>query len=210
MTKRHGESGWYKTSDCLWSSETTIRGKAILDECWEDEKSFFVNKLGVKLLTLQMVYDELRQSPQSSTSEIKVAILSLNGFLQKEPTRLNPEPIRKAKIFPVRYPSGAVVLRSVDVGFAIGDRDKLKTLFQDQIRVLDFGLEDVRRLKPFFEWLGLQNWYMSKSVTETTSISSHSGRPVSSGNRDLKRKAYHILRYVLKTSSALLVHANKD
>ncbi|KAH6874355.1 hypothetical protein B0T10DRAFT_205754 [Thelonectria olida] len=191
---RHGESGWYKTSDCLWSSETAIRGKVILDECWEGHQSFFVDKLGVKLLTLQMVYDELRQSPQRSKDEIKVAILLFNGLLQTEPAYLNPEPIREAKIFPVRYPNGTVVLSSVDVDFAIGDRDKLKAKFQDQISLLDFDLEDTHRLKPFFKWASLQNRYLSNSVKERTSISGGSSRPISSSNRDLKRKAYYIAR----------------
>ncbi|KAI5460375.1 hypothetical protein BGZ63DRAFT_387163 [Mariannaea sp. PMI_226] len=194
VTQR-GQSGWCKTSDSLWSSETQIRGKAILDECWEDEKTFFVDKLGVKLLTLQMVYDELRQSPQSSADEIKIAILLFNGLLQTDPSHLDPEPIRQAKIFPIRYPNGTVTLSSMDVDFAIGDRDKLKTHFQDKITLLDFdNLEDVRRLKPFFEWVGLQNRYLSRSVTERTSISSDSGRPMSTHNRDLKRKAYYIAR----------------
>ncbi|KAH7166472.1 hypothetical protein EDB81DRAFT_713041 [Dactylonectria macrodidyma] len=191
---RPGESRWYKTSDCVWSSETAIRGKAILDGCWEGRKSFFVGKLGVKLLTLQMVYDELRQSPESSVDDIKTAILLLNGFLDTEPTRLDPEPIRRAKIFPVRYPNGTVALTSVDVDFAIGDRNRLKAKFQDQISLLDFGLDDVRLLKPAFEWLSLQDRYLSNAVTETTSISSNPGRPISSRNRDLKRKAYYITR----------------
>ncbi|KAM0203989.1 hypothetical protein ACHAPQ_004134 [Fusarium lateritium] len=191
---RHGESGWYKTSDCLWSSETIIRGKAILDECWEAYESFFVGKLGVKLLTLQMVYDELRQSSGINAEVIKVAILSLNGLLQTETTRLDPEPIRQAKVFPVRYPTGTVVLSSASVDFAIGDRDKLKTVFRDKITVLDFGMEEVRRLRPLIEWLKLQDRYLSCSVEESTFISSDSERPVSTPNRDLKRKAYHITR----------------
>ncbi|KAI1011281.1 hypothetical protein LB504_002188 [Fusarium proliferatum] len=191
---RHGESGWYKTSDCLWSSETIIRGKAILDECWEAYENFFVGKLGVKLLTLQMVYDELRQSSGNNTEETKVAVLSLNGLLQTETTRLDPEPIRQAKIFPVRYPTGTVVLSSVSVDFAIGDRDKLKTMFRDKIALLDFEMEDVRRLRPLIEWLKLQDRYLSNSVEESTFILGDSERPISTPNRDLKRKAYHIAR----------------
>ncbi|KAF5680457.1 hypothetical protein FDENT_8396 [Fusarium denticulatum] len=191
---RHGESGWYKTSDCLWSSETVIRGKAILDECWEAYENFFVGKLGVKLLTLQMVYDELRQSSGTNTEETKVAVLSLNGLLQTETTRLDPEPIRQAKVFPVRYPNGTVVLSSVSVDFAIGDRDKLKTMFRDKVALLDFEMDEVRRLRPLIEWLGLQDRYLSNSVEESTFICSDSERPISTPNRDLKRKAYHIAR----------------
>ncbi|CZR37438.1 uncharacterized protein FPRO_02302 [Fusarium proliferatum ET1] len=191
---RHGESGWYKTSDCLWSSETVIRGKAILDECWEAYEEFFVGKLGVKLLTLQMVYDELRQSSGNNTEETKVAILSLNGLLQTETTLLDPEPIRQAKVFPVRYPTGTVVLSSASVDFAIGDRDKLKTMFRDKVALLDFEMEEVRRLRPLIEWLKLQDRYLSNSVEENTFILGDSERPISTPNRDLKRKAYHIAR----------------
>ncbi|KAF5266385.1 hypothetical protein FOXYS1_2774 [Fusarium oxysporum] len=115
--------GWYRTFDCLWSSATSIRGKVTLDESYEELEDFFVRELGVKSLTLQMVYDELRQSPNSSPEEVKVAILSLNEFLQIEPAYLDPEPIRKAKVFPIRYPNGTVSLGSIDVDFAIGDRE---------------------------------------------------------------------------------------
>ncbi|KAF5538359.1 ATPase-like ATP-binding domain-containing protein [Fusarium mexicanum] len=191
---RHGESGWYKTSDCLWSSETVIRGKAVLDECWEAYENFFVGKLGVKLLTLQMVYDELRQSSGKNTEETKVAVLSLNGLLQTEMTRLDPEPIRQAKVFPIRYPTGTVVLSSVSVDFAIGDRDKLKMMFRDKVALLDFEMDEVRRLRPLIEWLRLQDRYLSNSVEESTFICSDSERPISTPNRDLKRKAYHIAR----------------
>lgn len=145
-----------------------------------------------------MVYDELRQSSGTNTEETKVAVLSLNGLLQTETTRLDPEPIRQAKVFPVRYPTGTVVLSSVSVDFAIGDRDKLKTMFLDKIALLDFEMDEVRRLRPLIEWLGLQYRYLSNSVEESTFISSDSERPISTANRDLKRKAYHIARYVLK------------
>lgn len=150
-----------------------------------------------------MVYDELRQSPRSSTEEVKVAILSLNGLLHTESARLDPEPIRQAKIFPVRYPTGTVALSSVSVDFAIGDRDKLMMMFSDKIALLDFEMEDVRRLKPLIEWLRLQDRYLSNSVEESTSISSDSGRPISTPNRDLKRKAYHIARYVLEEADII-------
>ncbi|KAG4288696.1 hypothetical protein FPRO06_03518 [Fusarium proliferatum] len=198
---RHGESGWYKTSDCLWSSETVIRGKAILDECWEAYENFFVGKLGVKLLTLQMVYDELRRSSGNNKEDTKVAVLSLNGLLQTETTLLDPEPIRQAKVFPVRYPTGTVVLSSVSVDFAIGDRDKLKTMFRDKVALLDFEMEDVRRLRPLIEWLKLQDRYLSNSVEESTFILGDSERPISTPNRDLKRKAYHIARVASTFSS---------
>ncbi|KAF5251673.1 hypothetical protein FANTH_3283 [Fusarium anthophilum] len=153
---------WYKTSDCLWSSTAPIRGKVTLDETYEDLKELFVAKLGVKSLTMQMVYDELRQSPESSVEDIKVALFSLNDFLQIEDGNWDPEPIRAAKIFPVVYPDGTTALRSMDVGFAIADRGNLRSKFADQIALLDFELEDIHRLRPLFSWLKIQQRYLSR------------------------------------------------
>ncbi|KAJ4011027.1 hypothetical protein NW766_007659 [Fusarium irregulare] len=194
FVRQQGVPGWYRTSECLWSSETSIRGKVTLDDTYEELKDFFVHDLGVKSLTLQMVYDELKQSRDNSPEYEKVLIRSLNEFLQLESRYIDPDPIRKAKVFPIRHSNGTVSLGSIDVAFAIGDRAKLKTAFEDKVSLLDFDLEDVRRLKPLFEWLRLQGRYLSNCVQEETSISTDSGRLILSGKRFLKAKAYHITR----------------
>lgn len=197
FSRHSGKPGWYKTSDCLWSSITKIRGKVALDESYEELKGFFVGKLGVKSLTMQMVYNELKESPQSSIDDIKTAILSLNGFLQSEEGKQghwDPDPIKQAKVFPVGYPNGSLSLSSVAVDFAIADRDNLRSMFEDRIAILDFDLEDVHQLKPFFTWLKIEIRYLSRCVRETTSISGDSGSPITSRKRDLRLKAYHIAR----------------
>ncbi|KLO80350.1 Uncharacterized protein LW93_6560 [Fusarium fujikuroi] len=153
---------WHKTSDCLWSSTTPIRVKVTLEATYEDLKALFVGKLGVKSLTMQMVYDELRQSPESSIEDIKVALFSFNDFLQIEDGNWDPEPIKKAKIFPILYPDGSTALRSMDVDFVIADRDILRSRFSDKISLLDFDLEDVHRLRPLFTWLKIQQRYLSR------------------------------------------------
>lgn len=152
--------------------------------------------LGIKLPTLQMVYDELRQSSrQKGIDEIKGAIFVMNDLLESKSTSLDPGPVLKAEIFPLEYPKGSPVLRSIDTDFAIGDRTSLKERFRGKITLLDFDLEEVCHLRPFFEWAGLQNRYLSNMVREETHASDDSGRPVRSESRDLKRKAYYILRY---------------
>ncbi|KAG4253684.1 hypothetical protein FPRO04_08918 [Fusarium proliferatum] len=160
--KQQDGPDWHKTSDCLWSSTTPIRGKVTLEATYEDLKALFVGKLGVKSLTMQMVYDELRQSPESSIEDIKVALFSFNDFLQIEDGNWDPEPIKKAKIFPIVYPDGSTALRSMDVDFVIADRDILRSRFSDKIALLDFDLEDVHRLRPLFTWLKIQQRYLSR------------------------------------------------
>ncbi|KAL7921353.1 hypothetical protein ACQKWADRAFT_124514 [Trichoderma austrokoningii] len=199
--KSRGEWRWCKISDCLWSSTVEIRGKVTLDSDYEPLKNFFVEMLGVTSLTLEMLYDELKQtSPQSDINDIKVTLISFSSRLQNSSTPLDPQPILDANIFPVRYSNGEVVLRSAKVDFAIPDRDHLSTKFKEKIAMLDFELEDIHRLKPFFEWTKLHGRYLSSCVEEGTSVSDN-GRPISKESRDLKLKAYYILRLAATFSS---------
>ncbi|PNP45552.1 hypothetical protein TGAMA5MH_02775 [Trichoderma gamsii] len=127
-------------------------------------------------------------------------MLSLSSRLHTSSTPLDPQPILDANIFPVRYCNGEVVLRSAKVDFAIPDRDYLSAMFKEKITMLDFELEDIRRLKPFFEWTKLQGRYLSSCVVEGTSVSD-TGRPISEESRDLKLRAYYILRIAATFSS---------
>lgn len=195
MVTSQGQTGWYKTSDTLWSSSAPIRGKVTLDTHYSDLKTLFVNKLGVKSLTLDMVYDELTQDPPSNSQEdIKVAMLSLSNFLRDERTFLRPDRVRRAKIFPVKYGDNEVVLRSGDAHFAIADRAHLEERFRGRVALLNFDLEELQQLRPFFFWVGLADRFLSNSVREITSVAPDSGRPLRVLNRELSRKAYYILR----------------
>jgi hypothetical protein len=189
------QGSWRVSTDCLWSSTTDIRGKAILEDQYEELKGFFVEKLGIKSLTLQMVYDELLQGPQQrSAQEVRDVLMTFNDLLCSEPVPLEPRPLLDARIFPVRYADGTVELCSANVDFAIGDRQNLRDRFMSQVSILDVDLKSARALRPFFEWAGLDRQYLSASVIEKTIVSSHSAYPIALGNRDLKKKAYHILR----------------
>ncbi|KAJ4286909.1 hypothetical protein N0V88_007854 [Collariella sp. IMI 366227] len=204
---KNKEPGWYKTSECLWSSTAEIRGMVTLNDHYDELRDFFVDTLGVKTLTLRMVYDELCNiSPQRGVDEIKNIIWSLNALLQTEPDLLDPGPLRKAHIFPVRYPNGGVSLLSADTEFAIIDRDHLAARFRDCIKLLDYTLEDVRRLKPFLQWSELEQRYLSASVKEITSFQGGPTRPISMPNRNLNRKAHALLRPRYCSAPATLQH----
>ncbi|KZF20943.1 hypothetical protein L228DRAFT_223072 [Xylona heveae TC161] len=195
FVERQGVVGWHKTSECLWSSTTEIRGKVTLNDHYEDLKDFFIKTLGVKTLTLQMVYDELLQtSPQKTLDEIKNTIWSFNALLQTESSHVNPEALLKASVFPIEYQNGAKTLTSASTEFAIADREYLATRFRGRIKLLDYNLADVRRLQPFFEWANLTYRYLSAAIREITSVSEGVKRPISVVNRNLKRKAHALLR----------------
>lgn len=195
MVHNQGQRHWYTPVNTLWSSSTPIRGKATLDVQYEELKRFFVTKLGVKSLTLEMVYDELLQKPQTNTQEdIRVAMLALSNFLREERTLLDPKRLRDAQIFPVKYAMNEPVLRSTESDFAIADRGHLQERFRGKVALLDFDMEDVSKMRSFFSWLGLEDRFLSNSVKEITSVQPNAGRPIRTPGRDLRRKAYYILR----------------
>lgn len=198
MVISQGERGWYKLSDTLWSSSAAIRGRKTLDIQYGKLERFFVSKLGVTSLTLEMVYDELKQEPQTNSIEdISVAMLALSNLLRNERTWPDPSPLLKAKIFPVKYGNNEPVLRSTDADFAISDCAHLREHFWGRAAMLNFDLEDVNRLRPFFTWTGLEKRFLSNSVKDITSVLPNSGNPIRAAGRDLRRKAYYILRFVM-------------
>ncbi len=192
---KDGTAGWYNTFDCLWSSTTDIKGKVTLNDHYEDMKDFFVDMLGVKTLTLQMVYDELLQTTsRTPIVEVKSAIWSLNALLQSEPATVDPTPLLKKKILPVASPAGTKLLVNAKIDFSIGDREYLIEQFRGRIKMLHYDLAEVRQLSTFLKWAKLSNRYLSESVKEITSVGGGDVRAVSSETRDLKRKAHALLR----------------
>lgn len=193
--KSENSWGWYKSSDCLWSSKTSIQGKAILNTHYEEFEDFFVNCLAVKCLTIEMVYDELCYSTSQDVADIKLKILVLANLMAVEPTDLDPTPMLEATIFPVKYPGNpSVELSNGIVDFAIADRDYLRQRFESKAKILDLNLEEVRRASPFFEWLNLQSRYISKRLKEITSVDAVSGVVAPSATREMQRKASYLLR----------------
>ncbi|KAL5362015.1 hypothetical protein BJX96DRAFT_153271 [Aspergillus floccosus] len=204
----NGEPGWYKISECLWSSTTDIRGKVTLNDHYEDLKDFFIDTLGVNTLTLQMVYDELLEtSSESTVDETKSKIWSLNALLQTEGDCVDPDLLLERSVFPVVYPDGTKGLTSAATEFAIPDQEHLASQFRGRIKMLDFSPEEVRRLRGFFEWTNLTHRYLSASIKELTSFSGEATQIISTPHRDLKRKAHAILR-VAATFNSPRYHAN--
>ncbi|KAH7320590.1 hypothetical protein B0I35DRAFT_459384 [Stachybotrys elegans] len=191
---QNGKPGWYKASACLWSSTTDIRGKATINDHYEGLESFFVGILGVRSLTLQMVYDELLEGSRKSIEEIKSALRSFSSLLRSDPTHLDRAPLLKASVFPIKYPDGSTKLQSADTSFAIVDRQDLGSKFASKIKLLDFSLEEVRYLKPFFKWLNMEGRCLSNCVRQITSVWGGNQRPITVPQRDLKRKAHALLR----------------
>jgi hypothetical protein len=192
-----GEPGWYKSSRCLWST-TEIRGKVTLNGHYEDLERFFIEGIGVQMLTLQMVYDDLLQAgPQASYSEIKDKIWSLNALLQteseSESSHVDPDSLMLAYVLPIINTDGTTSLVTSGAEFAIADQDYLAVHFLGRIKLLHYSLEDVGHLSVFLKWANLTHRYLSTAVRKFTPVPGETRPLIPRRDQDLKRKAHGLV-----------------
>jgi len=192
-------SPWYKPSQCVWSKAIRLRGAVSISEAYEDLEDLFLLVLGVKQANLLMTIDELKQTGSRqpvSVPEVKESIWTVNSLL---PTEMSPpasSEIVKSAIFPIRYPDGGVTCGTETTEFFIPDREYLKECFADKVKLLDFTLEEVGRLRPFLHWTGLQGRYLSSCAEEVTSFPGDVVTPESNLSLEIRQRAHPFLRLV--------------
>ncbi|KAH6606940.1 hypothetical protein Trco_006093 [Trichoderma cornu-damae] len=191
-----GHLDWAKRSQCLWSSPTNIVGRVALGDCYAGMESFFVNKLGIGRLTAGMVYDKLLEIGLETPpiSEVGDTLELFSSLLRESQEQLDSGLLLRRCLFPVKYLDNTTKLASAEVDFAICDRQHLVEPFAGRAKMLDLDSGKASRLKPFFKWAGLERRYLSTLVTETTFVAGGRLQPVSDINRDIKKKAYALLR----------------
>ncbi len=192
---------WLSPSACLWSSSTSIAGKATISGLYPELKPLFTQVLGVSHITLDLVYEELlkAESVNASASQVKRLLRTLNSLLPTASKPPRPGRLLQSRCFPVRAPgeSGAILI-SCEAEFFIVDRDDMFASFGDRVRCLDFSLNEVCDMKPFFEWAGLESKFLSRSIEEVSRVHGGIQWPIRDRKRDIRRKAYGLLRCVLQ------------
>ncbi|OGM49543.1 hypothetical protein ABOM_001651 [Aspergillus bombycis] len=191
-----GSWGWHNPSECLWSKATNIDGMIALNDEYEGLEEFFVDTIGVQTLTLEMVITKLvdQGSTSASIEEVKETIWLLNKYLQTDDEVPDSQSIRDAKVFPVRDLNGQTLLRSCDEAFSIADRKHLYDWFAGKAHFLDFSVNDIHRLEPFLNWVGLERRYLSVSVKEISRVGNDSHQSLVSKDREIALRAYGLLR----------------
>ncbi|KXH68846.1 hypothetical protein CSAL01_00114 [Colletotrichum salicis] len=199
-------TSWHKTSECVWSSATKLRGRVSLTDDYEDLEVFFVDRLGVKPVDLSMAIDELKDAASGGSAgltEIKESIWIVNSLLSSVSTPPSPKTLLKSPIFPIKRPDWQVEAGSVATEFCIIDREPLEFLFKDKVKLLDFTLKEIARLRPFIEWMQLQDRYISSCVKEITSF--HGGTSTSTAtlnpHRQIRNRAHALLRVAAQVGS---------
>lgn len=192
-------SAWHKPSECVWSTAARLRGKVSLNNEYEGLRGLFVDVLDVKQVTLSMAIDELKEAggrQSVSVEEVKVSILTVNSLLCSESEPQHPELLENGKIFPVIFPGEGVRCVSAQTQFFIVDRESLRSLFEEHVKLFDFNLEEVVQLHPFLNWIRLGDRYISRCVREFTSVQDPGTCPISKYGHEFRHRAHALLRFV--------------
>ena len=196
-------SAWYRRSQCLWSNLTSIEGKISIDGIYPELESLFTDIIDVNRVIPGMIHDELLRVSCSGNATAKRIKELLTGFNAPLPTARRipaPNKLLKCQVLPVRSPGhNDPPFCSSETEFFIVDRDDLFAAFGDRVRCLDFTLQEVCQLKPFISWAGLESRYISRCFEEVSTVLGGLQMPISEPDRDVRRKAYGLLRYVLRT-----------
>lgn len=173
-------------------------GKPCLESFYPDLSELFVDYLGVPKLNFTLVYQQLldigSNSPDISSAKNLLWSLSVLLAASNESRPAFGDEASLCRAFPVRMPDGTTRLLTALDNFAIIDRQHYAQALKDKIKVLDFTLDEVRRLKPLISWAGLTNRYLSRLVAERTVVEDDlctMDRPLT---RDLVRKAAAFVR----------------
>ncbi|KAH7178821.1 hypothetical protein DER46DRAFT_676814 [Fusarium sp. MPI-SDFR-AT-0072] len=184
---------WCKVSECVWSNEGANQDEISLEPLYPDLSPLFVSFLDVPNMTASLIYKRLLNVAITvqPIPEIKKLFWSLLDSLtaNKGSSSIFADKIKGYRVFPVKLLSGEVQLMSMFGDFCINDRPIYAAALQDKVNFLDFSVEEVHRLEPVIAWFRLTEHYLSKSVTEKTSVDESQGVEDSALAEDIADKA---------------------
>ncbi|KAK6958355.1 hypothetical protein Daesc_001154 [Daldinia eschscholtzii] len=203
-----GPQKWHKAPQCLWCAPSPIRGRVNLSDLYDKKlERFFIEKLGVRTLDAGVVYNELLElNPEETTvQQAKDLLWTFNSQIELNPPDKPPDGLLERRILPVREVGGQITLTSAATDFGIVNRRKLGDIFHDRVKILDFTVNEVVKLKPLIKWAGIENRYLSRSIQETSVLDPGFKVPISDPTEDIRRKAYGLLRIAAHFQSPRIV-----
>ncbi|KAI5457855.1 hypothetical protein BGZ63DRAFT_364030 [Mariannaea sp. PMI_226] len=195
---------WHKVSECVWSGAVTLRTGVSLDKAYQQLEDLFVWFLDVRLVTLSMAIEELKEAgsrAQVSERDVIESIWAVNSLLITERNPPNPKELVELNIFPVKHPNGSVTCASAATDFFVPDRESLRTAFSRKVKFLSFKLEEVVRLQPFLEWTQMNQRYVSNHASSITSFDGKEAILITNVNRQIRNRAHALLRIAVHFES---------
>lgn len=188
---------WHRPSRCCWPVDARFGNKVSLDQDYMELQWLFVRVLDLKALTLKVAVDQLNEAGCRqivSVGAIKTHLVTVNSLLRSAKDAQQPKLNREARIFPVKYPKGGVQCVSAQVEFSIVDLEFMRSLFEDDVKFLDFSLEEVYQLQPFIRWAQLDHKRISRCRQTFESVQTSDAERVSHPDLQFRHRAHAILR----------------
>ncbi|KAF5561292.1 hypothetical protein FNAPI_3731 [Fusarium napiforme] len=174
-----GAKKWYKAPECVFYNDCRSGDEMALESYYPDMSPLFVSLLEVPKLSPSVVYQNLQnvRNTVKPIPDLKKLLWSLLDTLAADTasSSVYADKIRDCRVFPVKLPSGEVQSMNAMGDFWINDRPAYAAALKEHANFLDFSVEEVHRLKPVIEWLGLTKRYLSNVVTEKTSVDESQG-----------------------------------
>jgi len=189
-------SRWVSPAECLWDSPVPINGKEIILQSYpEDLKAFFLERLHIPPASLTTLVEELYSvaTPNFDIQRLKQLFWAINGM---KPRQSDMQILQTCNFLPVRIPSQrgrTIELQDCQSDFVIIDRIKLQEIFENQVEMLDFDLEEVLQLEPLISALNLGSKYISQRCREDTGCQGD-GLLDAHLTADFHERAYDLLR----------------
>ncbi|KAL9113802.1 MAG: hypothetical protein Q9187_007574, partial [Circinaria calcarea] len=168
------ESKWVSPSVCVWQAPPGLQTKAILHQEWPQFEGLFRRTLKIDNASAKDIINEILSiSERSSKSEIehlKGFLLYLSWLNRKGLYNAEIQQLRGKKVFPVIMPGPTPqhVLKDYYTYFYIADHPHLYANFSGRVSLLDFSVDEVHKLMPVLQALGVKGKLLSANVTEVS------------------------------------------
>jgi hypothetical protein len=185
---------WVAPECCVWTETGQIGGKYGISTAYSQYEDLFRKILKVEVPSIETYMEQLRILASDNTSDVddfKAAIWRINAL---HPQAGDIEDLQHIQFLPVQMPNGIVeMLRPVDT-FFISDRLEYQSAFRGKAPLLDFSLEESRKLYRFLEALGLEDRCLSRVVEERTIVEQPASEPSTRETRIFQRRAKYLYR----------------
>ncbi|KAJ0165401.1 hypothetical protein CTA2_11383 [Colletotrichum tanaceti] len=182
----HPQRGWITVKDCVWETPKGFESTVAIAQLYPECGDFFKGNLKMHNAGVPEAVQELgrlAKAPDDATKTetLKAILLTLSQYLKEHRPRDKDSmanslqyQLRRLKVFPMMHQGEAStastrVFKSLEDTWYVNDRSILVKAFFKRVDTLDFDVQDMDRIMPLVEWLGIENRPLSKAVSERKS-----------------------------------------
>ena len=195
------ENRWISHRDCVWKAPSLLTNVYALSSAYRGCKPLFCSCLAVGNATIDHVVAEIISLNAANTTKCKELLILLNEYLATGSPMLAINKLKGKRFIPVTDSASSDDLQvsilknyNEDIWY-YPDRPSLYNSFVGKVPLLDFSVQEVRKLSPLINALGHKYRRLSEAVEEATESS---GDPIydSLSTRDLQKRSQYFVRYV--------------